>query len=117
MTESREARLLELLRMERSTAALVGELSIYPWDREHDLVMLTNEHVAHALQQFADDRIGAPDLRAWALAVAEREDIDQDPSSGPGSIVNDLTHPERLDALTPQRAARLAEQLRSGRLS
>ena len=102
--------------MERSTAALVGELSIYPWDREHDLVMLTNEHVAHALQQFADGRIGAPDLRAWAVAVSEPQDIDQDPATGPGRVVNDLTHPERLDALTPQRAGRLAQQLRSGRL-
>jgi hypothetical protein len=112
MPDTREAHLLQLLWMERSTAALVGELSVYPWDREHDLVRLTAGHVAHALERFADGHIGAADLAAWARTVADREDIDQDPAAGPGSVVNDLTHPERLARIDAPRARRLAAQLR-----
>jgi hypothetical protein len=51
MTDTREAHLLQLLRMERPPVALADELSAYPWDRAHDLVRLTVEHVAHALER------------------------------------------------------------------
>jgi hypothetical protein len=113
MPDSREAHLLQLLRMERPVAELTGALASYPWDRAHDLVRLTVEHVSHALRRYADGHIGEADLRAWAVAVSEREDIDQDPTTGVGNVVNGLAHPERMAALTPQRAGRLAAQLRN----
>lgn len=111
MEDSRESRLLALLWMKRSTSALVNELSIYPWDREHDLVDLSGEHIANALTRFVANDVSAADIEQWAIAVSDREDIDQDRMSDIGAILHELAYPTRTQALTPQRARLLIAQV------
>lgn len=55
--------------------SLREQLSVYPWDSETKLVVLSRADVCDILLRFTDGDLSSTDIENWAEALEMREDI------------------------------------------
>jgi hypothetical protein len=74
MRERKEI-LIDLVQNPHENSILAKELSVYPWDCDETLYIITSEDIRSVLDQFALNIIDEKVLEDWANAVECREDL------------------------------------------
>lgn len=64
-----------LLSLAEPTEILVEELRKYGWDSEHELGVLTPEHMKSVLERYLVGSLSENEVISWANAIERRDDI------------------------------------------
>jgi hypothetical protein len=89
-----------------------SDLNSLPWDWEGaPLAVLTSDHINGQLNNFMTGSISSAQVGDWANSIEGREDIEYDPESEIGRVLNLLANPEINDSLTHQVAVQLVARL------
>lgn len=73
--KSREQLVLALIEFREATPDLMKELRSFGWDSENELATLTPQHIINVLNQFISGEISNGQVRYWANAIEQRDDI------------------------------------------
>ena len=104
--ESRESLVRSLLALDRPLDEVVQRLGQYPWDSAEKLEIFRAAHAESVLKRFADGKLLASEVEAWANAIEGREDVGYEPSAEATlrRLIFELANPLLTHALTKETA-------------
>ena len=80
LLRTRKDILLDLVDFNLDISTLKSQLSLYPWDSEEELVLLTNNTLLKIIERALEGKISVNQLEEWANLVEWRDDIEMSQS-------------------------------------
>ena len=84
---SRKSLLTEIVENPLPEPSVLNELYEYGWDCDHELVIITKQHIYDILATFTKKLLTAQQVREWANRLEGREDIGYE--GGGEGVVNE----------------------------
>lgn len=102
-----------LLSLTEPTESLMQELKEYGWDSEHELGVLTPEHLKNVLKLYLVGTLSEHEVTNWANAIERRDDIGilESHAEVLEKMVFWLANPEINYLLTPSLANRIIQNV------
>ncbi|MCG9881828.1 MAG: hypothetical protein MH472_14630 [Bacteroidia bacterium] len=99
---TRKEILTDLILYRKELGTIQEELSIFAWDCNTPIVILTNTEIKEVFENYLNDNISNEELEDWANAIEMREDIGFDPDKIKEIIFN-IANPILTESISKEK--------------